>query len=448
MMSAKRLAALSSISLMFLATPFAAAQVSPTWVATYDVPGVSTSGDLVARDGAGNVIVAGLYARTGDDADILVLRYDAAGAIIGSTLVGAGRVAYFNPVGLAVDAAGNVVVTGIDSVQGSFSRSVTIALAADGTELWRRVYDVPGAYDIVVGLAMTETGGVIVAGTTELQSPTNTQQNIFIVSYAANGAVLWQDTYDNGSDQENAYDLVRDTSSGALYVAGGVSGKNGGTFVIRWDADGRRRWAKRFSVRGVFAFGEAAVVVPGGDVVVACYYSVPPSSQVDLQMLKVQGSSGRLQWSSLYGDATHDERVFDLAVDATGNVYVGGTAFGISSDVDRFLLKYTPTGSRAWTVVDNAFGLYDATSALAIDPAGGVYVTGISQDFDGTTYDIDWMTRKYDASGVPVWTAIYDGNPNSSVGDAPHDIIVVSGAGPIITGAVLGKATTVAYGAP
>jgi len=164
MMSAKRLAALSSISLMFLATPFAAAQVSPTWVATYDVPGVSTSGDLVARDGAGNVIVAGLYARTGDDADILVLRYDAAGAIIGSTLVGAGRVAYFNPVGLAVDAAGNVVVTGIDSVQGSFSRSVTVALAADGTELWRRVYDVPGAYDIVVGLAMTETGGVIVAG--------------------------------------------------------------------------------------------------------------------------------------------------------------------------------------------------------------------------------------------------------------------------------------------
>jgi hypothetical protein len=445
---AKRLGLLSSISSTLLAAPLTAAQVSPSWVATYDVPGVATSGDFVARDGAGNVIVAGVSARTSDDADVLVLKYDAAGAIIGSQLVGAGRVAYFNPTGLTVDAAGNVVITGIDSVQGDFSRGITVALAADGTELWRKVYDTPGAYDTVVGLAMTPTGGVIVAGTTEVPSPTSTQQNIFIISYAANGAVLWQDTYDNGSDQENAYDLVRDTSSGALYVVGGVSGKNGGTFVIRWDADGRRRWAKRFGVRGAATFGEAAVVVPGGDVVVAGFYSVPPIAQVDLQVMKVQGSSGRLQWSSLYGDATHDERVVDLAADATGNVYVGGTAFGISSDVDRFLLKFTPTGSQAWAVVDNPFGDYDATAALAVDPSGGAYITGISGAYDGTTYDIDWMTRKYDANGVAVWTAIYEDGPNSSVGDAPHDMILVNGAGPIITGAVRGDATTLAYGAP
>src|SRR6187397_629581 len=105
MTSAKRLALLSSISSTLLAAPLTAAQVSPTWVATHDVPGVATSGDLVARDGAGNVIVAGVAARTSDDADVLVLKYDAAGAIIGSQLVGAGRVAYFNPTGLAVDAA-------------------------------------------------------------------------------------------------------------------------------------------------------------------------------------------------------------------------------------------------------------------------------------------------------------------------------------------------------
>jgi hypothetical protein len=50
-----------------------------------------------------------------------------------------------------VDAAGNVVITGIDSVHGDFSRVITVSLAADGTELWRKVYDTPGSYDTVAG---------------------------------------------------------------------------------------------------------------------------------------------------------------------------------------------------------------------------------------------------------------------------------------------------------
>jgi hypothetical protein len=114
-------------------------------------------------------------------------------------------------------------------------------------------------------------------------SPTSTQQNIFIVSYAANGAVLWQDTYDNGNDQENAYDLVRDTSSGAIYVVGGVSGKNGGN---RRHPLGRG-WAP--------ALGEAILrawsrdlrggrrVIDPGETSSSPVLLVPPNAQVDFR---------------------------------------------------------------------------------------------------------------------------------------------------------------------
>jgi hypothetical protein len=103
---------------------------------------------------------------------------------------------------------------------------------------------------------------------------------------------------------------------------------------------------------------------------------------------------------------------------------------------------------RAWAVVDNPFGDYDATPRSAVDPSGRVYVTGISEAYDGTTYDIDWVTRKYDANGRRGLDRELRGRPELVGRDAPHDMILVNGAGPIITGAVRGDAATLAYGAP
>jgi len=71
-----------------------------------------------------------------------------------------------------------------------------------------------------------------------------------------------------------------------------------------------------------------------------------------------------------------------MAVDSAGNVYVtGGSASGRQSYVT---IKYDTNGNELWIKEYNS-GLYAYPVALAIDSSGNAYVTGI-QYFEGGSY--------------------------------------------------------------
>ena len=67
------------------------------------------------------------------------------------------------------------------------------------------------------------------------------------------------------------------------------------------------------------------------------------------------------------------------AVDAAGNVYVTGESAGAGFDFDYATIKYDPEGNELWVARYNGPGNgSDVASALAVDAAGNVYVTGQS----------------------------------------------------------------------
>ncbi len=98
--------------------------------------------------------------------------------------------------------------------------------------------------------------------------------------------------------------------------------------------------------------------------------------------------SGALLWARRFG-GTLDERVTDLALDAGGNVYVGGGFEGAASfdlsgmanvvnslgGEDGFIARFGADGTLAWTRRFGGFGL-DEVSALTTDLAGNVYAAG------------------------------------------------------------------------
>jgi hypothetical protein len=119
-------------------------------------------------------------------------------------------------------------------------------------------------------------------------------------------------------------------------------------------------------------------------------------------------------WVATYdGPAGDTDVATTLALDGLGNVYVTGTSEGIDTGYDYASVKYDAAGNALWTAryngprpdADWQFGS-DATTAIAVGPDGGVYVTGASAyscpGLRGCFYS-EAATLKYSPDGNQVW---------------------------------------------
>ncbi|PKV75946.1 outer membrane protein assembly factor BamB family protein [Pontibacter ramchanderi] len=131
-----------------------------------------------------------------------------------------------------------------------------------------------------------------------------------------------------------------------------------------------------------------------------------------------------LEWSKRFNgkDNTLD-RVIAVVVDAKGNSYVTGTSeFSWIATV-----KYSPSGEQLWEVLVKD---YSEAVAIAVDSAGGVFVTGKKFNSESSS---DFITIRYDAAtGLETWTSRYDG-PGSGR-DEPAAIAVDNLGGVYVTG--------------
>ncbi|WP_166437181.1 SBBP repeat-containing protein [Niastella caeni] len=104
----------------------------------------------------------------------------------------------------------------------------------------------------------------------------------------------------------------------------------------------------------------------------------------------------------------------DIATDNKGNVYVAGLLAGAGTGSDFATVKYNANGVMQWLSVYNGPGNSDDQAlSLAVDKDGNVFVTGESQG-SGTGYD--FATIRYNANGVQLWVARYNGPGNGNDG--------------------------------
>jgi hypothetical protein len=130
-------------------------------------------------------------------------------------------------------------------------------------------------------------------------------------------------------------------------------------------------------------------------------------------------------WVARYnGPGNDSDEASAITVDEAGNVYVTGSSHGSGTGRDYATVKYDSAGVEQWVARYNGPGDgYDWASAIAVDGAGNIYVTGSSY---GSTTSCDYATVKYDSAGVEQWVARYDG-PGNSIDYA--DAITLDGAG-------------------
>jgi alpha-tubulin suppressor-like RCC1 family protein len=301
----------------------------------------------IAVDAQGNVYVAGNSFSAARDLSYKVVKYDRDGNLKWTALSDANENSANpdNVFAMALDAAGNVYVTGIGYDRDeALDDYMTIKYDGNsGQAVWKSLYH-GSAEDQAVALALDQAGHVYVTGRSKSSFG---DWDLLTIEYnAADGAVLKTVTY-NGGDNDMPTAMAID-ASGNVFVTGGCqhSYNNYDYLTIKYDADLDSVWTRRYNNPGMN----------------------------DYEMAK------------------------DLALDAAGNAYVTGTSYrGENGGYDYATVKYDPQGAESWVIRYEGPG-DDIPNAIALDQEGNVYVTGYSEKSPGA--DEDYLTIKYEQSTV------------------------------------------------
>lgn len=170
---------------------------------------------------------------------------------------------------------------------------------------------------------------------------------------------------------------------------------------------------KSYATKGVQEnFHESSEITSGGYTYVAGS-SIGNDGHYDILLTKYHGTTE--QWSVNWGTSNNgDDYSADIAVDGNGNLLVCGTS-QINGDIDydAVLLKFSPSGTLLWDeTFDGSSSLLDGFVSVATDANSNVYVCGGSVT---TSEQANFVTIKYNSSGVEQWTSFYDFNDLNDV---------------------------------
>lgn len=340
------------------------------WVARFSGPANKASAEALAVDNAGNVYVTGKSFSLGGlvNADYATVKYNAEGK--------EQWVAFYNGPGnlpdqakaIAVDAAGNVYVTGGSWGEDTSLDYTTIKYDAEGKQQWVARYNGPASsVDLAIAIAIDASANVYVTG---ISIGSNTSADFATIKYNNNGIEQWVARFNGTLNLEDeAKDLAID-SSGNVYVTG-VTNDDGGS-------------------------GES----PTQDYATVKY-----------------SASGKQEWVAIYdGPAKDADKALALALDSDGNVYVTGQSIGIATSFDYATVKYNSAGVEQW-VARHGSSKFEGAVDVALGSSGEVYVTGDAHSDSGRS---KIKTVKYvqaSASGsslVSVSAASYRGSQVAS----------------------------------
>jgi hypothetical protein len=295
-----------------------------------------------------------------------------------------------------------------------------------GTQAWVRYFG-STERDAASGVAVDAAGNVYVTGYFEdtialgnnqvlVGNPVPPSRSMFVIRYSPQGSLEWaqQDipTFNNSVGSSN----IATDANGSVYVAGHFfrglrigpfsinipSTGNGGGFLARFSTStgavqslSRSYYYDLANNFGIFspqlavtATGKAYVLINFRQNIIVDSNTLTSRGNVDVLVVK-HNELGTVEWAQQLG-GSNEEQVANGVADITGNLYLAGSFNSVAQfdtttltsrgDRDAFLAKYSPQGGLMWAQVGAGPGA-DRWNNVGLDGAGNPYVTG---DFAGT----------------------------------------------------------------
>ena len=410
-----RLLQLGLLSALCLSAGAASAQTAPIWASVQRSGAVGPSNAncnggriAVAADGSryttgsfyGTITLGSftLTAGTGGTTHSYLVKYNAAGAVVWvkqrDSAGGQGTVNY-RDAELAVDAAGNVYLSGNFNLSATFDATTLTTATRDaylvkydaqGTLQWARQ---GGSPDVEAGgLATDASGNVCVSGyfqsTVSFGGPAIAGGGVFYCKLSPAGTVL-------SGVRVGSRALATPFKRQLLALDGAGNAYLAGTFT------------------GTSTLGNTALVSVGDADIFLCKLS----------------AAGTVLWAVRDGGPLADITT-SIAVDANGNPLVGGSYDDDNVTSKIYVARFTTQGVPVWSrqIASTVPSIHYVNSA-AYDGRGGYFVTG---DFDGTvvfgsislsTPSRNMFVVRYNSQGTAVWadrTVATNGNFSTGVG--------------------------------
>lgn len=304
---------------------------------------------------------------------------------------------------------------------------LTIALdASDGDETWRVWYSGAGGArdDSPSDLAVDMAGDIVVTGRSENAAG---DRDFATVSYAVeDGAQRWVARYDAAGEHEDAIAVVAGFP-GSVLVSGigrSVAADEGFLTISYSISDGQEQWLRRYDhamgplrdrvlSMGVDSVGDPRVVGVSWD-----------GADTSLDVIRYRAADGDLLWASDEGipdDEPESLGCMDmqanlLQMDLTGGFFVVSCA-EISGAPFSVVTKRDSDGNAIWRYqADPAEWAMHRISGVSDDSAGDLLVTGDSRLIDGAS---GIFAIKFDRQrGEEIWRRFFpieSGNSESSV---------------------------------
>jgi uncharacterized delta-60 repeat protein len=414
---------------------------SVQWAVTYNGPHQRSSDEAVALavDATGNVYVTGWSTTTNSSTDYLTVKYDAAGVVQWTARYDAGN-NLDEPAAIAVDAGGNVYVTGRSRLPGfNTSDYLTIKYNSAGSVLWLARYNRPGNNSDVPSALHVDplNGDVYVTGSSRATGP---DYDYATVKYNSAGAEQWVAFYNGPADSTDLATALEVDAAGNVYVTGQSRGLGTANdyATVKYNSAGVQQWVSRYNGPGNLDDIAAALDLDAAGNVHVTGQSRGAGTDDDYATIKYD-AAGVQQWLARYnGPANSIDEAAALAVDAAGNVYVTGTSIGSTTSFDYATIKYNAAGVQQWNARYNGpSNSFDFAHTLALDAEGNVYVTGSVGYRKAVSPGVfaiitDYGTLKYNGAGVEQWAAFFNGPANDV--DDPAALAVDANGNVYVTG--------------
>jgi hypothetical protein len=341
---------------------------------------------------------------------------------------------------LAVDANGAVLVVGqhggldtdndglVDVTSDGLTDPLIIASRPDGDATWLVSPGGPD-YDTGKGIALDPDGGAYVVGSFKQHLRFQAGETLggsgpsdgYLAHYNSNGELLWAREL-GGASNDSLVDVGTDVKGNA-FVIGVIRGvvdldhdgavdvatkAEAGLLLASFDSSGARRWARASTGRGS-AFGRAIAVGPQGEVYAAGRYlngdvDLNNDGRADLPAAPASGDAfiarfdadGDLSWAR-YVSGPDDESISALALAGNGDLLVTGALRGPvdfdgdgdpdaiikGEDHSSFLARYTDTGKLIWVRTYTASMSWHVAANEEHIVLSGLYKGPLDLDADG-----------------------------------------------------------------